>query len=172
LNDYGNDKIIALLTQAANMAAHGQMYHHKMMLWTQAHGFQGHKRLHRHESGEDRRQCIAIQNYALDMFGEIIEPSWNYAAPSPGGLQEYLNEYLDWENSVYTKLGEIIAALCADGFSCEAELVREGLNRKEIERVRRMIAEYALSGWDMPYILEKDRELHSKMKDYEKTHGY
>jgi hypothetical protein len=172
LKSYGNDRVIALLTQAANMAAHGQMFHHKMMLWAQSHGFQGHKRLHRVESGKDRAQCIAIQNYCLDMFGEIVEPSWDYAAPAPGGLQEYLTEYLDWENTVYTKLAEISNTLMVDGYPCEAELVRGGLNRKEIERVRRMITEYSLSGWDMPYILERDKALHDKMKECEKGDGY
>lgn len=53
------------------------------------------------------------------------------------------------------------------GFPYEASLVREGLPSKEVEKVRRMLAEYSLSGWDMPYILLKDRELHNRIKEKE-----
>lgn len=50
------------------------------------------------------------------------------------------------------------------GFPCEAKLVREGLPKNEIEKVRRMLTEYGISGWDMSYILLKDEKLHKKMK--------
>lgn len=50
---------------------------------------------------------------------------------------------------------------------CEAELVREGLPQKELEKVRRMLVEYGLSGWDMTYILPADKELHERIKKKE-----
>jgi hypothetical protein len=164
MTDYGNTKALALLKQAVDISAHGEAWHHKMMLWAQSHGLQGHKRLHRHESQEGRDQYIRIQNYAIDMFGETLEPSWDYDIPSPADIPAYLEAYLDWENSVYTRLASISNDLTVEGFPCEAALVSEGLPRKELERVRRMITEYGLSGWDMTYILLRDRELHDKMK--------
>ena len=54
------------------------------------------------------------------------------------------------------------------GFPCEAKLVREGLPRKELKKVRRMLVEYGFSGWDMTYILPADKELHDHMKRKEK----
>ena len=47
--------------------------------------------------------------------------------------------------------------------------MRESLPRKEVEKVRRMLVEYGLSGWDMPYILLKDRELHNYIKEKEEA---
>jgi hypothetical protein len=155
------------MKDAINISAHGEMWHHKHMLWCQAHGLQGHKRLNRYESGEDRAHYIKMQNYALDMFGEVVEPDWDYIVSAPVDIKGYLEAYLDWEDSVYTRLSDISNDLVVAGFPCEAELVSEGLPRKEIERVRRMLTEYTLSGWDMPYILIKDRELHEKVKAWE-----
>lgn len=51
----------------------------------------------------------------------------------------------------------------------DAELALDGLPRKEVEKVRRMLTEYGLSGWDMPYILIRDRELHERMKSVEES---
>jgi hypothetical protein len=158
-----------LLRDAINIGANGEAWHHEMMLWTQASGLQGHKRLNRYESGEDREHYIRMQNYALDMFGETLEPSWDYAVTAPVDIKGYLEAYLDWEDSVYTRLSAIANELTVLGFPCEAEMVSDGLPRKELERVRRMLTEYALSGWDMPYILIKDRELHNKIKELEAT---
>lgn len=42
-----------------------------------------------------------------------------------------------------------------------------GHPRKELERVRRILAEYGLSGWDMAYILPSDKDLHDRMKKKE-----
>jgi ferritin len=171
MNSYGTTEALRLLGDAADIAAHGEVFHHRMMLWTQAHGFQGHKRLHRHESGEDRAQLIRIQNYTVDMFGEILEPDWSYSPPEPKDLRTYLEAYLDWENGVYAKLADISNRLVTLGFPCEADLVCEGLNRKEIEKIRRMLTEYSLSGWDVSYILLADRRLHEKMKEKEEGRG-
>jgi hypothetical protein len=167
VRSYGNDKCIELMRQAIDIGATGSMWHHKMMLWTQAKGLQGHKRLHRYESGEDRAWYIKMQNYAVDMFGEIIHPSWDATVTAPTDLPSYLDAYLTWEDYVYTKLASIANDLTVAGFPCEADLVCEGLPRKEIERVRRMVTEYGLSGWDMSYILLRDRELHEKVKGWE-----
>lgn len=52
------------------------------------------------------------------------------------------------------------------------ELVQEGLPRKELEKVRRMLVEYGLSGWDMTYILPADKVLHDKIKEKRKRNGY
>jgi hypothetical protein len=168
LKSYGTDKCIDLLRTAVDIEAHGEAFHYETMLWCQAHGFQGHKRLHRWNSAEDRRHYIAIQNYALDMFGETIRPKWDYIITPPVDLQGYLESYLAWEVSVYEDLAAISNDLVVAGFPCECDLVRDGLPRKEIERVRRMLTEYALSGWDMPYILERDKALHDKYKEKER----
>jgi hypothetical protein len=168
MRDYGNAKALALMQQAIDISANGEAWHHKMMLWTQASGLQGHKRLNRYESAEDRTHYVEMQNYCLDMFGETPEPSWSYDIMAPADVPGYLEAYLDWENSVYSRLASIANDLTVEGFPCEAALVSEGLPRKEIERVRRMITEYGLSGWDMSYILIKDRELHEKIKALEK----
>ncbi len=128
---------------------------------------QGHKRLNRYESGKDRAQYIKLQNYALDMFGEILQPSWNYVFTAPADIKGYLETYLDWENSVYARLGAIANELDTMGMPCEASLVRKGLPRAEIENVRRMLTEYGLSGWDMSYILPANKKLHNKIKKRE-----
>lgn len=167
MRNYGNDKMMDLMREAIDIGAHGSMWHHKHMLWAQSNGLQGHKRLNRYESKCDRDHYIKIQNYCIDMFGEVIEPTWDYTVSAPVDIKGYLEAYLDWEDSVYSRLAAISNELIVLGFPCEAELVREGLPRKEVEKVRRMLVEYGLSGWDMPYILLKDRELHNCIKEKE-----
>lgn len=168
MKDYGTPEMLELLQDAVNIGAHGEAWHHKHMLWAQSVGLQGHKRLNRYESCKDRAQYIKLQNYVLDMFGEIIEPEWDYAVAAPEDIKEYLDAYINWENSVYTRLAAISNRLIVMGFPCEAELVREGLPRKELEKVRRMLTEYALAGWDMTYILPADKALHDKIKAKER----
>jgi ferritin len=168
LRSYGTQQMMELLTEAVNIAAHGSMWHEKHMVWTQAHGLQGHKRLNRYESAKDRTQYIRIVNYCLDMFGEVIEPDWNYSVSAPMDIKGYLDAYLEWENSVYTRLAAIVEELEELGFPCEAALVSDGIGTKEIERVRRMMQAYTLAGWDMTYILITDKQLHDKMKRKEK----
>lgn len=170
MKSYGSKEAVGLLREAINISAQGEMWHHKHMLWAQFHGLQGHKRLNRYESEHDRKHSIKLQNYCIDMFGEIVEPEWGYTVAEPGDIREYLEGYLDWENSVYTRLAEINSELIQMGFPYEAKLVREGLPMKEIGKVRCMLEEYGLSGWDMTYILIKDKELHEKMKKKEKRH--
>lgn len=167
MKDYGTPELLALLREAVNIGANGEVWHHAHMLWAQSMGSQGHKRLNRYESGKDRAHYIKLQNYALDMFGEVIQPSWDYSVTAPEDIKSYLEGYIAWENIVYTRLAGISNQLIIMGFPCEAELVREGLPRKELEKVRRMLAEYSLSGWDMTYILPADKELHDKMKKKE-----
>lgn len=165
--DYGTPEMLELLRDAINIGAHGEVWHHKHMLWSQSMGLQGHKRLNRYESGKDRAHYIKLQNYCMDMFGEIIEPDWDYTVVAPDDIKSYLEEYIVWENSVYARLSDISNRLIVMGFPCEAELVRESLPRKELEKVRRMLVEYGLSGWDMTYILQADKELHDRMKEKE-----
>lgn len=167
MKNYGTTEMLELLREAVNIGAHGEVWHHAHMLWAQSIGLQGHKRLNRYESGKDRAHYIKIQNYTLDMFGEVIQPSWDYVVTAPEDIKGYLDGYIAWENSVYTRLSDISNRLIVMGFPCEAELVREGLPRKELEKVRRMLVEYGLSGWDMTYILPADKELHDRMKKKE-----
>lgn len=167
MKSYGSSRMIELMREAINIGAHGEAWHHKHMLWTQARGLQGHKRLNRYESGCDRAHYIKMQNYCIDMFSEVIEPTWDYTVTAPVDIKGYLEAYLDWEDSVYSRLATISNDLIVMGYPCEAELVREGLPRKEVEKVRRMLTEYGLSGWDMPYILLKDKELHDRIKEKE-----
>lgn len=167
MRNYVTAQALDLLREAINIGAHGEMWHHKHMLWAQSKGLQGHKRLNRYESGCDRRQYIRIQNYCIDMFGEVIEPDRDYTVTAPMDIKGYLEAYLDWENSVYVRLGAIANDLENMDMPCEASLVREGLPEKEIEKVRRMLTEYGLSGWDMTYILLKDKDLHKKIKKRE-----
>ena len=167
LKSYGNAKMLSLMREAINIEAHGSMWHLKHMLWAQSHGLQGHKRLNRYESKCDREHYIKMQNYCIDMFGEVVEPEWDYIVSAPDDIKGYLESYLEWEDGVYSKLAAISNELIVMGFPCEAELVRDGLPRKEVEKVRRMLVEYGLSGWDMPYILIRDRELHNQIKEKE-----
>lgn len=167
MKNYGTPETLELLREAVNIGANGEVWHHKHMLWAQSIGLQGHKRLNRYESCKDRAHYIKLQNYALDMFGEVIEPDWNYTVDAPEDIPGYLDGYIAWENSVYTRLADISNRLIVMGFPCEAELVREGLPRKELEKVRRMLTEYGLSGWDMAYILQADKELHERIKKKE-----
>lgn len=166
--DYGSAEMLGLLREAINIGANGEMWHHKHMLWCQSKGLQGHKRLNRYESACDRAHYIKMQNYCIDMFGEIIEPDWDYAVAAPKDIKGYLEAYLSWENSVYTRLGAISNSLETMGFPCEAELVRRGLPKNEICKVRRMLTEYSLSEWNMAYILIKDKKLHDKIKKIKK----
>lgn len=168
MKGYSNEDTINLLTEAVDIAANGETWHHKHMLWSQSFGLQGHKRLNRYESSEDRRQMVRIQNYIIDMFGVTVEPSWDYVIAEPTGIKSYLEAYLKWENSVYVRLAEINQRLISDGFPKEAKLIRKGLPAKELKRVRRMLTDYALAGWDMPYILEQDKKLHDKIRKREK----
>lgn len=167
MRSYGSKEMLDLMREAISIGAHGCMWHHKHMLWAQSRGLQGHKRLNRWESQCDRDHYISLQNYCIDMFGEVIEPDWEYAIDDPADIKGYLEAYLDWEDSVYSRLASISNDLIVMGYPCEAEQVRKGLPRKEVEKVRRMLVEYGLSGWDMPYILLKDRELHEKIKRIE-----
>lgn len=167
MRNYGTPEMLELLREAVNIGAHGEVWHHAHMLWAQSMGLQGHKRFNRYESGKDRAHYIKLQNYALDMFGEIIEPDWNFSVTAPEDIKGYLESYIAWENSVYTRLADISNQLIVMGFPCEAELVREGLPRKELEKVRRMLTEYGLSGWDMTYILPADKALHDRLKEKE-----
>lgn len=132
-----------------------------------AMGLQGHKRFNRHESGKDRAYYIKLQNYALDMFGEAIEPNWGYVISASKDIPGYLEGYIAWENSIYTRLAGISNRLIVMEFPYEAELVREGLPQKELEKVRRMLTEYGLSGRNMTYILQADKALHDKIKGKE-----
>lgn len=167
MKNYGTPEMLELLREAVDIGAHGEVWHHAHMLWAQSMGLQGHKRLNRYESGKDRAHYIKLQNYCLDMFGEVIEPNWNYTVTAPEDIQGYLESYLAWEDGVYTRLANISNRLIVMGFPCEAELVREGLPQKELEKVRRMLTEYGLSGWDMTYILPADKALHDRMKEKE-----
>lgn len=167
MKNYGTPKMLDLLREAVNIGANGEVWHHQHMLWAQSMGLQGHKRLNRYESGKDRAHYIKLQNYVLDMFGETLQPSWDYAVTVPEDIKGYLEGYIAWENIVYTRLADISNRLIVMGFPCEAELVREGLPRKELEKVRRMLMEYGLSGWDMTYILPADKALHDKIKEKE-----
>lgn len=169
MKNYGTPEMLELLREAVNIGAHGEVWHHKHMLWAQSMGLQGHKRLNRYESGKDRAYYIKLQNYALDMFGEIIEPDRDFSVTAPDDIKGYLEGYIAWENSVYTRLADISNRLIVMGFPCEAELIREGLPRKELEKARRMMTEYGLSGWDMTYILQEDKALHNRMKEKEET---
>lgn len=169
MKSYGTPEMLELLREAVNIGAHGEVWHHANMLWAQSMGLQGHKRLNRYESGKDRAQYIKLQNYTLDMFDEILQPSWDYIVTAPEDIRSYLEGYVDWEDSVYTRLADISNQLISAGFPCEAKLVRKGLPRKELEKVRRMLTEYGLSGWDMTYILQADKELHDRMKKKEEA---
>lgn len=169
MKSYATPEMLELLQEAVNIGANGEVWHHAHMLWAQSMGLQGHKRLNRYESSKDRKHYIKLQNYVLDMFGEIIEPNWNYTVESPEDIKGYLESYIVWENGVYTRLADISNRLIVMGFPCEAELVREGLPRKELEKVRRMLTEYGLSGWDMTYILPADKALHDKIKEKEES---
>lgn len=168
MKSYGNAKAIDLMREAINISANGEIWHHKHMLWAQSRGLQGHKRLNRYESARDRCHYIRMQNYCIDMFGEVIEPDLDYTVTAPMDIKSYLEAYLDWEDSVYTRLGSIANELENMGMPCESKLVRSGIPCNEIERVRRMLAEYSLSGWDMTYILLADKKLHKKIKKKEK----
>lgn len=164
MKDYGAPEMLDLLREAISIGAHGEAWHHQHMLWAQAMGLQGHKRLNRYESRKDRAHYIKLQNYVLDMFEEIIAPDWDFEVTPPEDIKGYLEGYIAWENSVYTRLADISNRLIVMGFPCEAKLVRKGLPRKELKKVRRMMTEYGLSGWDMAYILPADKELHDRIK--------
>ena len=107
MKNYGNDQMLDLMLEAINIGANGSMWHHKHMLWAQSHGLQGHKRLNRYESKCDRDHYIKMQNYCIDMFGEVIEPTWDYTVSAPIDIKGYLEAYLDWEDSVYSRLAAI-----------------------------------------------------------------
>lgn len=167
MKNYGTPEMLELLREAVNIWANGEVWHHAHMLWAQSMGLQGHKRLNRYESCKDRAHYIKLQNYCLDMFGEIVMPDWDFEATPPDDIKGYLEGYIAWENSVYIRLADINNRLIVMGFPCEADLVKDGLPQKELKKVRRMLVEYGMSGWDMAYILPADKALHDKMKKKE-----
>lgn len=50
---------------------------------------------------------IELQNYALDQFGEIIEPSWDFSVTAPEDSKGYLAGRIAWEDSVYIRRADI-----------------------------------------------------------------
>lgn len=160
---------LKLIKNAIDISANGEVFHHKMMLFTQMNGFNGHKRLNRVKSKEDREHYIELENYVIDMFGEVLEPTWDYEVTMPKDLKEYLQKYLAWELGVYKEVTEIANKLVVLGYNCESSLVSSCLPgvRKEIEKVRRWLTEFELVNYDMSYILIKDKELHDKIKETE-----
>lgn len=164
-----NNQPMDLLREAINLSANGEAVHHRLMLISQKLGFQGMKRLHRYKSSEDREIYIKLQNYCIDMFDEIIEPNWDYELPAPNTLKDSLNAYLNWELYVHGKLTSISNNLIDSGFTSEADLVLECLPdvTKEIEKTRRMMYDYSMVEYDMPYIKMCDKSLHDKMKSIE-----
>lgn len=170
LKNYSNNHmILERLKEAINIFAEGEKFHNKMMLFTHSMGLQGHKRLNRHESSEDRDKYIHLQNYVIDMFGEVIEPKYNYNIETPINLKDYLEKYLAWENTVYKHLSSISNDLITEAYNFESKEISDNIKcvRKEIERVRRMLIDYELVNYDMSYIRIKDHELHEKMKNIE-----
>lgn len=160
---------LLLLKEAIDIFHQGEVTHHRLMLGTHSLGFQGAKRWHRVQSGEDRRHCLEVQNYVIDMFGDILTADSMATIEFPKDYKEYLESYLDWEIYVYNNITRISNQLMVNNYNEESKLVSKCLGgvRKEIEKVRRWLQDYELVKGDMAYIRMKDNELHEKVKKLE-----
>ena len=164
-----DNKPIIALKKAIDIFAEGESFHHSMMLFCQSAGFQGHKRWNRLQSKEDRCHRINVENYVVDIFGDIIEPTWDFKHIRPTGVKEYLEMYLDWEIKVYHEISVLANELVSNNYPIEAELIEDCLSdvNYEIRKVRRWLKEYELNKWDMTYLLMDDKKLHEKVKTLE-----
>lgn len=165
-----DNKPLVLLKRAIDIFAQGESHHHKWMLFCHKSGFQGHKRWNRVQSSEDRCMRIKVENHIIDMFGDVLEPSWDFASEMPTSLKHYLEIYLAWEVHVYKEINAIANELTIEGYNYEAELISSCICdvRKEIEKIRRWLSDYDLVKWDFAYIKIDDHELHNKIKKIEK----
>lgn len=164
-----DNKPIMLMKKAIDIFAEGENFHHRMMIYNHLQGFQGHKRWNRLQSKEDRCMRIEVENYCIDMFGDSIEPSWDFMIETPKTYYDYLEKYLNWEIKVYTDITSISNQLVEMNYNCEAALIGECLPgvRKEIEKIRRWMKEFEIVEGDKVYLLIKDKELHDKVKKME-----
>lgn len=164
-----NNEAVKLIKQAIDISANGEAIHDKLSRSAHMKGFQGFKRWHRMQSGDDRCHRIKLQHYVIDMFGENLEPLWDYVLIEPIDLKDHLEKYLDWEIFVYEETNRIANELVIKGYNHEAEEVSDCISGvvKEIEKIRRWIEAYSMVNWDMTYILLMDKKLHDKCKEKE-----
>lgn len=167
LDTYAKDMTpVRLLGDAINIYANGEAVHDQLSLYTHMWGLQGQKRYNSHNSKCDRNKRRQLQHYCIDVFGEIVEPTWNYEMSISKDTKEYFQKCLEWEISVYTKLNNIINSLVTGGYNNEACLIRDDLPciAKKTEKFRRWINDFEKANWSWEYIRIVDTKLHDKLK--------
>lgn len=166
-------KVVDMLAEAINIGSRGMMFHGKMALIAHSMGLQGQKRIHRYNAREDANYMMHIQHYAIDMHGSAISPDTApWVIPEITDVKSYLQAYLDYELDVEAKMNNLVNRLVIAEKNGEAAQVQNiKCVQKEIEKIRRWMQSFELSGWDMAYILDLDKKLHDKYKEKEKSQG-
>lgn len=169
MKDYAKTEGLKLLQRALDVFAHGEMQHDVWSRKAHMMNMQGLKRWHKLQSEDDRCSRVELQHYIIDMFGVNLEPKWDYKEIESDTLEKLVTDYLSWEVSVYSELANVSNALMLLEMPCEATIVAAPLKevRKEIEKARRMLADYEYVNWDKAYIKLQDKKLHDKVKDIE-----
>ena len=164
-----NNEATKLLKQAIDVFANGEMVHDSLSRSAHMKGLQGFKRWHREQSRNDRESRVKLQHYTIDLFEENLEPSWDYSVKESIDLKEHLEQYLDWEISVYVNLGVISNQLVAKGFTNESDLVLGAICgvAKEVSKIRRWLHDFEFTNYDTSYIKLVDKVLHDKIKEIE-----
>lgn len=165
---------IKILKEVINKMADGEVFHDNMSRICHMWGLQGFKRLHRYNSLEDRNRRIKLQHYIIDRFGENLEPDWDYAVKTPNDIQEMLNYYIDWEESVIETIGEKGNKLILNKWVNEGKKIQNCLDdvSNEIMKARRYRQEFSKAEYDWEYIRYVDNKLHEKYKAKENEQGF
>ena len=163
------NEIIRLFKEVIEKNASGETLHDDMSRMAHMWGLQGFKRLHRVNSLEDRTRRVDFQHYVIDRYGENIEPDWDFEIPVVKNIEEMLNEYIKYEESVIYDFSRIGNTLIEKGYVVEGQKVQECLCdvATEIIKARRYKQDFEKAGYKWEYIRIVDKQIHDKYKEKE-----
>ena len=162
-------EIIKLFKQIIEKNASGEVFHDNMSRMAHIWGLQGFKRLHRHNACEDRERRVTFQHYVIDRYSENLEPDWTYEAPIVKSIQEMLDEYINWEESVIRDMSIVGNTLIEEGYVVEGQKAQECLKdvTQEIIKAKRYKQDFSKAKNEWEYIRIVDKEIHKKYKEKE-----
>lgn len=160
-------EIIKLFKQIIEKNASGEVFHDNMSRMAHMLGLQGFKRLHRYNAYEDRERRVMFQHYIIDRYSENLEPEWVYEAPTPRSIEEMLNEYIKWEESVTREMSLAGNMLIEKGYVVEGQKAQACLKdvAEEIIKAKRYKQDFAKANYNWDYIRIVDKQIHDKYKE-------